>query len=84
MKGQERRTVIADIRNVLVFCRLLEVCPVGSVMMMMRWPERVGATAGFFERAKDRPGWMALTCDVAMCFLGVEFAAVTPTLRATS
>jgi len=45
---QERRIVIADIRNVLVFCRLLEVCPVGSVMMMMRWPERVGATAGFF------------------------------------
>jgi len=53
---QERRIVIADIRNALVFCRrLLKVCPVGSVMMMMRWPERVGATAGFFERAKDRP-----------------------------
>jgi len=53
---QGRLIVIADIRDVLVLCRLLEVCPVGSVMMMMRWPERVGATAGFFERAKDRPG----------------------------
>jgi len=58
MKGRNVRIVIADIRNVLVFCRLLEVCPVGSVMMMMmRWPERVGATAGFFERVKDRPRW---------------------------